>query len=318
MPILDMILSRPLFERGADMVAGLREVSAFRFLQRGLRFRQLHRISARFGRFLAGVDLELVHDFPRGFEQPDKGKWRSRRSRSNRRSDARRALRRFRTMIDGLHAPAGVDQEVMHGPGGEQHRHGHSRVIERPSLRMISRAPRTTAASALAQMRRIAPSPARLRLRSTGQVPSIVVARMMPCFQRCASAAISCQTGSANPTAMSRACSAVSASRLRRQPIVALQRHDQLLADRIDGRIGDLREELLEISVEQPRLEREHRQRRIVAHRAGRLRGVLSRHRLEDHLHFLGGIAKRDLPLGEGEHIERLGRVGQSRPVRVR
>ena len=40
----------------------------------------------------------------------------------------------------------------------------------------------------------------------------------------------------------------------------------------IDRRIGDLREELLEIIVKQLRLVREHRERRVGAHRAERLR----------------------------------------------
>ena len=34
----------------------------------------------------------------------------------------------------------------------------------------------------------------------------------------------------------------------------ALQRHDHLLADRIDRRVGDLGEKLFEIVVDQPRL----------------------------------------------------------------
>ena len=52
---------------------------------------------------------------------------------------------------------------------------------------------------------------------------------------------------------------------------VALQRHDHFFADRIDRRIGDLREELLEVVVQHPRLVGEARQARVVAHRADRV-----------------------------------------------
>ncbi len=53
-----------------------------------------------------------------------------------------------------------------------------------------------------------------------------------------------------------------------------VDRHDQLFADRIDRRVGHLREELLEVVVEQLRPVREHRERRVVAHRADRLVAV--------------------------------------------
>ncbi len=54
------------------------------------------------------------------------------------------------------------------------------------------------------------------------------------------------------------------------------QRHHQLLADRIDGRVGDLREGLLEIVVERLGPIGQHRQRRVVAHRTG---GFFTAHR---------------------------------------
>ena len=57
-----------------------------------------------------------------------------------------------------------------------------------------------------------------------------------------------------------------------------LHRRHQLLADGVERRVRHLREELLEIVVEQPRPVREHGQRRVGAHRADRLLGV-ERHR---------------------------------------
>ena len=59
------------------------------------------------------------------------------------------------------------------------------------------------------------------------------------------------------------------------------QRHNQFFADRVDRRIGDLREVLLEIVVEQPRTVRQHRNRSVGAHRAERIVGI-DRHRLKE------------------------------------
>ena len=57
-----------------------------------------------------------------------------------------------------------------------------------------------------------------------------------------------------------------------------LQRHHDLLAQRIDGRVGDLRELLAEVVVQRARLARQHRQRRVVAHRGDRLLPLLGQH----------------------------------------
>ena len=46
---------------------------------------------------------------------------------------------------------------------------------------------------------------------------------------------------------------------------------DELLPDRVERRVGDLGEQLLEVVVEQPRPVRQHRQRRVGAHRPDRL-----------------------------------------------
>ena len=47
---------------------------------------------------------------------------------------------------------------------------------------------------------------------------------------------------------------------------VALKAHDDVFADRIDGRVRDLREELLEVVVGHASLVRQHGQGRVVAH----------------------------------------------------
>ena len=66
-----------------------------------------------------------------------------------------------------------------------------------------------------------------------------------------------------------------------------VQAHHQLLADRIDRRIGDLGKELLEISVKQTRLERKHSQRCVVTHGTNSF-GPILEHRLDDHLDLFG------------------------------
>ena len=76
---------------------------------------------------------------------------------------------------------------------------------------------------------------------------------------------------------------------------VGRQAHHQLFADRVDRRVGDLREELLEVGEEGLGLVREHRERGVVAHGADRL-GALLGHRLQDDGEVLGGVAEALLP----------------------
>ncbi len=75
-----------------------------------------------------------------------------------------------------------------------------------------------------------------------------------------------------------------------------LGRGHHLFANRIDRRIGDLREKLLEIIEQRLRPVREHRQRRVGAHRAHRLLRV-HRHRRHDDPEILEGVAERLLEL---------------------
>ena len=70
------------------------------------------------------------------------------------------------------------------------------------------------------------------------------------------------------------------------------QRHHHFFADRIDRRIGDLREQLFEIGVQRLGAIRQHRERCVVAHRAD---GLLScdRHRRHQELDVFLGVTKR-------------------------
>ncbi len=84
--------------------------------------------------------------------------------------------------------------------------------------------------------------------------------------------------------------------------------HDQLLADRVDRRIGHLRKELLEVGIKQARLLGEHGQRGVVAHGTdGFLAGFA--HGLEDRRRrgeFLLGVTGGELLLHERRAGRRL------------
>jgi hypothetical protein len=76
-------------------------------------------------------------------------------------------------------------------------------------------------------------------------------------------------------------------------------RRHQFLADRVERRVGDLREQLLEIVVEQARPVRQDGERGVGAHRADRLLAVVG-HRREQQAQVLVRVAERLLPLQHG------------------
>ena len=71
-----------------------------------------------------------------------------------------------------------------------------------------------------------------------------------------------------------------------------LHRRDELLADRVERRVGDLREDLLEVVVEQARTIRQRGERRVGAHRAERLL-ALRRHRREQQPQIFVRVAEQ-------------------------
>ena len=89
-----------------------------------------------------------------------------------------------------------------------------------------------------------------------------------------------------------------------------LHAHHDRLADRVDRRVRHLREELLEVGVEQRLPVGENGERQVVPHRADRLLGV-PRERREDHLHVVLRVAEGELALAQ-----RLGGAGEVRPRR--
>ena len=72
------------------------------------------------------------------------------------------------------------------------------------------------------------------------------------------------------------------------------ERHDEALAQRVDGRVGHLREALGEVIVQRVRPAREDRQGRIVAHREARFAGLPS-HGQDDEVDVFGREARRRL-----------------------
>ena len=72
----------------------------------------------------------------------------------------------------------------------------------------------------------------------------------------------------------------------------------QLLADGVQRRVGDLREQLREVVEQQPRAVGQHRDGRVGPHRADRLRAGAG-HRAEDDLDLLGGVAEGALTLDD-------------------
>ena len=74
-----------------------------------------------------------------------------------------------------------------------------------------------------------------------------------------------------------------------------LKAHHDLLAQRIDRRIGDLREQLLEVREQRRLAVGEHRQCGVVAHARHRLL-ALRRHRRDDHPEVLLRVAEGELP----------------------
>ena len=82
------------------------------------------------------------------------------------------------------------------------------------------------------------------------------------------------------------------------RPDRRLHRGHQFLADGVERRVGDLREHLLEVVVEQARPIRQHGQRRVGAHRAERLLAV-GGHRAEQQPQIFVRVAEELLPLDD-------------------
>ena len=83
---------------------------------------------------------------------------------------------------------------------------------------------------------------------------------------------------------------------------VAGERHHDLFANRVNGRIRDLREELLEVVEQRLRPVRKTREGRVCPHRAHRLLAFRS-HGAKDHAQVFIAVAERALPAKQGFRI---------------
>ncbi len=99
---------------------------------------------------------------------------------------------------------------------------------------------------------------------------------------------------------------ALEVEQVRPRPDERDEAHDELLADRVDRRVRHLREVLLEVGVQQLGLVRQHRDRRVGAHRADRLLAGV-RHRRHQELQALLRVAERLLQI-EQRHVGLLAR----------
>ena len=99
---------------------------------------------------------------------------------------------------------------------------------------------------------------------------------------------------------------------IRPRPDDGDQAHHQLFADRIDRRVGHLREVLLEIGEQRLRLVRQRRDRRVVAHGADRFLAG-GGHRRHQELQVFLGVAERLLAIEQRQVRDRrlVGGAGQ-------
>ena len=86
-------------------------------------------------------------------------------------------------------------------------------------------------------------------------------------------------------------------SRAKQDP----KRHHRLLAQRVDGGVGDLRETLSEVAVHPARRPPQRRDGDVVAHRVDRLGGGLGHH-VDYELHVLGPPAMHGVLRAEVLH----------------
>ena len=83
---------------------------------------------------------------------------------------------------------------------------------------------------------------------------------------------------------------------------VGLERHDDVFSDGIDGRVGDLREELAEVVVNEARLGGHAGERSVVTHTAQRLL-PFGDHRKHEEIELLDAVAEREEDRVSGESV---------------
>ena len=198
--------------------------------------------------------------------------------------------------LPGLHdqsalgAPALADEVAVHGRGREQR--GNRRGIRRPGRAIGEHE------DLLAQRDRARGAAAQRVERALQRTAA--TARVERAVERDRAEAVARQGAQLGEVAarQHRLCHGQAAGVIRRLvEQVALgadgraQAHHERLALRVDGRVRDLGEELLEESAQQPRTARERGQRGVDAHRGERLLAV-ARHRRDDVAQLLVAVAE--------------------------
>ena len=100
-------------------------------------------------------------------------------------------------------------------------------------------------------------------------------------------------------------------------PDRGVDRRDQFFADGVQGGIGDLGEQLLEVVEQQLRLVGQDGDRRVVAHGPHGF-VAMGRHRADEDLQLLAGVSKGSLPFFQRHQVERGHVVGLRQVVQVR
>ena len=299
-------LEQAALERGAQVLERLGVGERVDLFLRGLGLRDLVGVAASFDDGLLRGDAELAEDFAHGLE----GEIRAHRARAVA-DEAGHVMHvaRLAALADegDTHPLARADEVVMHGAGDEEHGHRDVRVVDgavaedEDAHAAIHRGLGLGADAVhrfLQPVLAFAERPCGIE-RGGGMVPAFESA------QRGEFVLEEDRRFAADEARVFRRL----AEKIAPPAEDGVERHHELLADRVDGRIRDLGEELLEIRVEQARLEREHGERRVVAHRADGLRAV-AHHGLEDHVDLLGAVAECELALREREDVERLRGLG--------
>ena len=206
-------------------------------------------------------------------------------------------------------AQALPDQVMMHGRAGEQRRHrnalgagaavGQDDDVDAVAHRRFGARAQPVDLVAAGRRRRARPARwCRVKRDLKWPSPTSEIARI---FSRSSLVRIGWRT--------SRRLSvrrAFEVEQVRPRPDDRDQAHHQLLADRVDRRVGDLREVLLEIGEQELRLVRQRRDRRVGAHRADGFL-ALDRHRRHQELQVFLGVAEGLLAIEQRQ-------VGERRP----
>ena len=186
----------------------------------------------------------------------------------------------------------------MDGADGEQHRHRRAARRRCPRSAAAARPARTAASASSASRAQRGLEPlAASKVASSAREREPLERRP----GRGRSSRARCRAAVSGPSTRSGA----------RPPRIVRSENDEPLAEVVDRRVRHLREALAEVRVERPRAPGERRQRRVVAHRRGRLVRVRG-DRPQDRVQVLPRVAERGLARRSGRSSGALDRRRRS------